>query len=505
MRRTPNPIAKKYFDIGGALFEQNKHDEAIACYTRAIEEDREYGSAYFNRALSYALLSRYREATEDAEMVLRLEPESHDGLYVLGVISEYQHDYECAAECYKASLSKKPDYHQAGERLRNLESKMQSGRATPAEGVDAELDMEPDVPLPCGMFPAEEELQPPQQKTGRTLIVEGQIKGLALNRPRKKMEDVIGLEDVKRELELSVIGPARRPEAMKRWGIESGLSILLYGPSGCGKTHLVEALAGEIGAYILVFNLNEVLDMYSGNTEKNIHAIFQQARDFIAKGEAHYIVVFIDELDALGMNRAVDRDASGRRAAINQLLMELDGVERNPEGLIIVGATNRPWDIDPALKRAGRFGDEWYVAIPSLPERRNLFELYLKSAPTGDVGYQKLARATRTYSPADIKRVVRMAKFRAMEREGSSGKETVMTTEDMMEVIRSNQVSSLYNWFLAIAEEFASKPLDRKKYRRMIDDMVAILGNRAKLKLSGKRDSAPASRIRERQSIPAYA
>lgn len=505
MRRTPNPIAKKYYDIGGALFEQNKHDEAIACYTRAIEEDREYGSAYFNRALSYALLSRYREATEDAKMVLRLEPECHDGLYIFGVIYEYQHDYRSAAEYYKASLGKKPDYSQAMERLRSLEIKMQSDRATPAEGIDVELDMESDAPHPFETLLTEAGFQPPQQKIGRTLIVEGQIKGLALNRPRKKMEDVIGLEEVKRELELSVIGPAKRPDALKRWGVESGLSILLYGPSGCGKTHLVEALAGEIDAYILIFNLNEVFDMYSGNTEKNIHAIFQQARDLIAKGEAHHIVIFIDELDAVGMNRAVDRDASGRRAAINQLLVELDGVEKNPEGLIIVGATNRPWDIDPALKRAGRFGDEWYVAIPSLPERRNLFEFYLRGVPMGQVGYQKLARATRTYSPADIKRVVRMAKFRAMEREGSSGKETVMTTEDMMDVIRSNQASSLYNWFLAIAEESASKPLDRKRYKRMIEDMVTILGNRAKLKLPGKRDSASVSKIREKQSIPAYA
>jgi AAA+ superfamily predicted ATPase len=505
VRRTPDPIAKKYYDIGGAFFEQNKHEEAIACYTRAIEEDREYGSAYFNRALSYALLSRYREAIEDARMVLQIEPESHDGLYVLGVIHEYQHDYKSAAEFYRASLSKKPDYPQAKERLRNLEAKMQSDCSTPAVDVDVDLDEESYASLPCGALLAEAGPQPPQRTVGRTMIVEGQIKGLALNRPRKRMEDVIGLEEVKRELELSVIGPAKRPEALKRWGMEDGLSILLYGPSGCGKTHLAEALAGEIGAHILIFNLNEIFDMYSGNTEKNIHTIFQEARDLIAKGQASHVVVFIDELDAVGMNRAVDRDASGRRAAINQLLVELDGLEKNPEGLIIVGATNRPWDVDPALKRSGRFGDEWYVASPSLSERRKLFKLYLKGAPAGDVDYQELARATRTYSPADIKRVVRMAKFRAMEREGLSGKETVVTTKDLMEVIRNNQTSSLYNWFLAIAEESASKPLDRKKYRRMTEDMTAILGNRAKLRSLGRRGAAPVSKIREKPSIPAYA
>ncbi|MGD1055322.1 MAG: AAA family ATPase [Nitrososphaerales archaeon] len=503
MPHTPDPIAKKYYDIGGELFEQNNHEKAVMCYTRAIEEDCEYGSAYFNRALSYALEGKYEEAAKDAETVLRLEPDCSDGCYVLGVICEYQHDYEGAVKWYKESLSKNPDYSQAKERLRNLESKMQHQVTMAIQDTSGELGVESDEPSSS----AEElaEAGDRQQKIERTLILNGQIKGLALTKPRKKMEDVVGLEELKREFELSVIGPARRPEGLRRWNIESGLSVLLYGPSGCGKTLLVEALAGEIGAYILIFNLNEVLDMYSGNTEKNIHAIFQQARDFIASGKTRYIVVFIDELDALGMDRGRDRDESGQRAATNQLLMELDGVEKNPEGLIIVGATNRPWDIDPALMRAGRFGDEWYVSIPSTAARKSLFELYLKGVPLGDVDCQRLARVTRTYSPADIKRVVRIAKFRAMDREGSSGKQTVMNTEDALEVIRGNQASSLYSWFLAIAEEFASKPLDRTKYKRIIEDMVTILGRRARARHGGRKGSLSPRHTRAEQPIPAYA
>jgi SpoVK/Ycf46/Vps4 family AAA+-type ATPase len=503
LQRTPDPVAKKYYDMGTRLFEQDKHEEAVACYTRAIEEDSEYGSAYFNRALSYALMSKYQEAAKDAKSVLQLEPDSYDGPYVLGVICEHQRDYKGAAEWYRKSLGKKPDYTPARVRLRDLEERMRPKIMTPEERIDIELDDESDIHLPRGENMADSEPQP--GKAERTVIIDGQIKGLALGRPRKKMEDVIGLDHVKRELELTVIGPAKRAGALKRWNLDSGLSVILYGPSGCGKTHLAEAIAGEIDAYILVFNLNEVMDMYSGNTEKNIHTIFQQARDLIAEGKARYVVVFIDELDALGLNRAFDREMSCRRAAINQLLMELDGVGRNPEGLIIVGATNRPWDIDPALKRAGRFGDEWYVAIPSLQERKSLFEFYMRGVPADDIGYQKLARATKAYSPADIKRVVRIAKFRAMEREGSSEKETVVTTEDLMEAIRNNQASSLYNWFVAIEEEFASKPLDRKKYGRMVDDMVTVLGRRAKPNQSGDGDSAPTPRTRRKQSIPAYA
>jgi len=503
MGTNPNPLAKKYFDEGGELFGQNRHVEAIERLTKAIEIDGEYASAYFNRALCYASLGMYDQATKDVEAVLRLEPDCHDGPYVLGVICEYQHNYERAIQWYNESLSKKADFPAARERLESLEGKMQPSLESFIETIDIGSEDEPASPS-CGLSDFAE-AGSKQRKLGETRIVEGQIKGIALTRPMRKIEDVVGLEEVKRALELSVIGPAKRPGGMKRWNLEGGLSVLLYGPTGCGKTYLVEALAGEIEAYILVLNLNEVLDMYSGNTEKNIHTVFRQARELVTKGGASHVVIFIDELDALGMSRAMDRDSSGKRAAVNQLLMELDGLDRNPEGLIIVGATNRPWDIDPALVRAGRFGDEWYVAAPSSQERSSLFELYLRGVPTDHVDYRRLAEMTGAYSPADIKRVVRVAKLRAMEREGVSGKETALSTNDVEEVIRGNQTSSLRSWFLTTAEEFLSKNLDRTKYRRMLEDMVMVLGNGDGLTQPEGIDPSLLPGIRGKQTVSAYA
>jgi len=503
MGTNPNPLAKKYLDEGGELFEQNRHMEAIERLTKAIEIDGEYSSAYFNRALCYASLGLYDQATKDVEAVLRLEPDCHDGPYLLGMICEYQRNYEKAIQWYNESLSKKTDYSAARERLENLKVRVQPNLESFTETIG--IGSEDELASPIYDLKDFAKAGLGQRKLGETRIVDGQIKGIALTRPMRKMEDIVGLEEVKRALELSVIGPAKRPGGMKRWNLESGLSVLLYGPTGCGKTYLVEALAGEIEACILVLNLNEVLDMYSGNTEKNIHTVFRQARELVTKGGATHVVIFIDELDALGMSRALDRDSPGKRAAVNQLLMELDGVDRNPEGLIIVGATNRPWDIDPALVRAGRFGDEWYVAVPSSQERSSLFELYLKGVPTEHVDYGRLADMTSAYSPADIKKVVRMAKLRAMERENISGKETVLSTNDVEDVIRGNQTSSLRSWFLTTAEEFASKHLDRTKYKRMLEDMVTVLGNEDRLTQSEGIEHSLLPGIRGKQTVSAYA
>ncbi len=111
------PQAKEIYDEAGKLFEDNKFDEAIALYTKAIGEYSDYASAYFNRALSYALMSKYSEARKDAEKVLELEPDKADAPYVMGVISEYEHDSDGALEWYEKSLKNDPSYTQAKDRL----------------------------------------------------------------------------------------------------------------------------------------------------------------------------------------------------------------------------------------------------------------------------------------------------------------------------------------------------------------------------------------------------
>ena len=338
----------------------------------------------------------------------------------------------------------------------------------------------------------------PLQNVGETKIIEGQIRGLARFHPTKTLKDVIELEDVKEFLRINVVIPSIKPEVLERWKVGGGLSLMLYGPSGCCKTYLVESLAGEIGADLILLKLHEVVDMYSGNTEKNIHMVFQMARDLLVKGGAKQVIIFIDELDAIGLSRAIDVDASGRRAAVNQLLIELDGLEKNPKGLIVVGATNKPWDVDPALKRSGRFGDWLYIPPPSSAGRRNLFEYSLRDAPTTEIDYDKLAGLTNFYSPADIVRVTRAAKRLASAREAVSGKKVALTTDDLLAAIDHNKTGTLHHWFREVARETSSHLVDETEYKPFLDDISRALGTKRYMKNT-------VSRPKKRPAIAAYA
>ena len=138
--------------------------------------------------------------------------------------------------------------------------------------------------------------------------------------------------------------------------------------------------------------INEIVDMYAGNTEKNMHAIFEQARANTP------VVIFFDEVDALGMKRdggGGGGDQSGTmRMAVNQFLQEMDGVEKNPEGIFVIGATNQPWDVDPALKRSKRFGESIYIPPPDYKTRKSAFIYNTRKMPIGRINFGRLSRAT---------------------------------------------------------------------------------------------------------------
>jgi SpoVK/Ycf46/Vps4 family AAA+-type ATPase len=174
--------------------------------------------------------------------------------------------------------------------------------------------------------------------------------------------DVGGLEKIKEEIALKVIHPLKNPDIYKAFGKKIGGGILLYGPPGCGKTLLARATAGEINANFISIGLTEVLDMWVGNSEKNLHEIFQNARRNTP------CVLFFDEVDALGASRTDMRQATGR-FLINQFLDELDGVKYSNEGILILGATNTPWYLDTAFRRPGRFDRVIFVSPPDTPAR----------------------------------------------------------------------------------------------------------------------------------------
>ncbi|MDX1495314.1 MAG: AAA family ATPase, partial [Longimicrobiales bacterium] len=240
-------------------------------------------------------------------------------------------------------------------------------------------------------------------------VVEGRIRAAwegvdedptpEVERPRITFDDVGGMEDLKEEVRLKVIYPMEHPEMYEAYGKGIGGGILMYGPPGCGKTHLARATAGEVNAGFIAVGIHEVLDMWIGNSERNLHELFERARRHAP------CVLFFDEVDALGASRS-DMKTSAGRHLINQFLSELDGVETQNEGVLVLGATNAPWHLDSAFRRPGRFDRILFVPPPDADARGAILRLLLRGKPQDDIDVAALAKKTDGFSGADLKAVV---------------------------------------------------------------------------------------------------
>ncbi len=445
-----DPEAKEHWKRGNELFEESKFDEALKEYGEAVEVDKEYGDAYFNRALTERILHDYEGARRDLETVIELQPNSSDALLLIGDIAETNNDLLGAKFWYEKSLASNPDYTEAKNRLEHIDSLMHAEKA-PQQQSQASSS-KPNGPKQIEV----QQYKPKAQEEQKEVIEEGQIKKLAFYKSTTKFDKVIGLEKVKRYLMDNVVLAIQRPDLFSKYGKKMGIGLLLYGPPGVGKTYIANAIAGEAGANVIVARINQIVDMYTGNTEKNLHAIFEQGRK-----NTPCLIVF-DEVDALGVKRSgggEGGESSAMRLAVNQFLVEMNGVEANPEGIFVIGMTNQPWDMDPALKRSGRFGDSQYLAPPKFGDRKKLFELYTRNAPRGRMHYGRLARATMGYSPADIERICDKAKMRPLLHEYSAKSSRKLTMGDMLSVLKDKDTSgsSLDEWYLMVKKDVISK------------------------------------------------
>jgi SpoVK/Ycf46/Vps4 family AAA+-type ATPase len=246
-----------------------------------------------------------------------------------------------------------------------------------------------------------------------------------VERPSLKFADVGGMEPLKEEIRIKIIHPMNHPELYKAYGKTIGGGILLYGPPGCGKTYLARATAGEIAANFLAVGINDVLEMWIGNSEKNLHALFEQARTNTP------CVLFFDEVDALAASRT-DLKTSGGRHLINQFLSELDGVERSNEGVLVLAATNAPWHLDPAFRRPGRFDRILFVPPPDAPARASILRLLCRGKPVQDVDYDHLAKKTENLSGADLAAVVDQAVEAKLREAMKTGIPKPLVTKDLL-------------------------------------------------------------------------
>ncbi|MGZ8901497.1 MAG: AAA family ATPase [Limisphaerales bacterium] len=246
-----------------------------------------------------------------------------------------------------------------------------------------------------------------------------------LEKPQLKFKDVGGMEKLKEEIQLKIILPLTNPDLYKAYGKKAGGGILMYGPPGCGKTYLARATAGEINASFLSVGINDVLDMWIGASEKNLHELFENAR-------AHTpCVLFFDEVDALGANRSDMRQSSGRHL-INQFLAELDGVKDSNEGILILAATNAPWHLDSAFRRPGRFDRILFVPPPDKGARASILRLHLEGKPVEDIDFEHIAKRTEAFSGADLKGVVDLCVENKLRDALKAGAPKPITTKDLV-------------------------------------------------------------------------
>ena len=245
-----------------------------------------------------------------------------------------------------------------------------------------------------------------------------------IERPKINFNDVGGMEKVKEEIRLKIIHPLTHAELYQAYGKPIGGGILMYGPPGCGKTYLARATAGEIKAAFISVGINDVLDMWIGNSERNLHSLFEQAR------QNKPCVLFFDEVDALGASRSDMRHHAGRQL-INQFLAEMDGVKSSNEGVLILAATNAPWHLDSAFRRPGRFDRVLFVPPPDAAARASVLRLQCKGKPMEELDFDYLGKKTENFSGADLKAVVDVAIEGKLQEALKTGVPKPLTTRDL--------------------------------------------------------------------------
>jgi AAA+ superfamily predicted ATPase len=279
------------------------------------------------------------------------------------------------------------------------------------------------------------------------------------------LADVAGMTEVKQRLEAAFLAPMRNPDLRRLYGKSLRGGLLLYGPPGCGKTFIARAVAGELGARFIAVSFADIIDMFVGQSERNIHELFE-----IARRNAP-CVLFLDEVDAIGQKRSQLRHTP-MRSAVNQLLLELDDISGNNEGVFLLAATNHPWDVDSALRRPGRFDRTLLVLPPDAAAREGVFRYHLKDRPVAGIDLAKLARQTDGYSGADIAHICETAAERALMDSVRRGEPRMIGTPDLEAAITEVK-PSLGAWF-DIARNVALFANEGGTY----DDLAAYLRKR---------------------------
>lgn len=254
--------------------------------------------------------------------------------------------------------------------------------------------------------------------------------------------DVGGLDELKRIIEMKIVKPFLNRGLFDKFNKKVGGGILLFGPPGCGKTFIARATAGECNARFIPVHITDVLDPFLGVSARNIKDIFSSAR---AKKPC---ILFFDEVDTIGYNRS-KLSSEHMRPIVDQMLSEIEGIDTSTDKMLIIGATNMPWDVDAAFKRPGRFDKTVFVPPPDLKARAQIFKLKLKDKPVENLDYDRLAQLTELYSGADIENVVEVATETVINEILMTDIERKLMMEDLIAAINNTHPSTI-EWLRTI-------------------------------------------------------
>ncbi|MEW5986404.1 MAG: ATP-binding protein [Chloroflexota bacterium] len=270
--------------------------------------------------------------------------------------------------------------------------------------------------------------------------------------------EVGGLEEVKKAIHKLIILPLLRPDVYRRYGRQSGGGVFLFGPPGCGKTMLARATAGECHLPFFNVRIEDVLDPFIGVSERNLHLAFEHAR-------AHApCVLFLDELDALAFARRKRAITTGN-GLVDQLLQELDAIGAENKGVLVLAASNAPWDMDDALLRPGRFDRRLFVPPPDAPARERILQIMLTGIPTERLDLKRLARATPLFSGADLRALVDAAIDQAIDEALETGGEAPLTMH-YLETGRASLRPTTLDW-LERARNYVEFANQDKRYNEV--------------------------------------
>lgn len=385
-------------------------------------------------AQSLAQLFQYQEAEQEFKAVLRLSPQHQEAKFGLAQAYFHQEKYGVTVVVLEELLQLAPDAE--NYKLLLCRAYLRNDNKAEAQQAFQELvranptlrDEELDQAFRNFHFDASADADDG--------IDEDALRG---SRPSINFKHVGGMDRVKDEISLKIIKPLEHKELYAAYGKKIGGGILMYGPPGCGKTHLARATAGEINADFISVGISDILDMWIGSSEKNLHQLFEQAR---AKAPC---VLFFDEVDALGASRSDMRQSAGRQL-INQFLAELDGVDANNDGLLVIGATNAPWHMDPAFRRPGRFDRILFVEPPDQKGREAILQIMLAGKPMGKVDLSAVAKKTEGFSGADLQAVIDRCIEDKLKASFSSGIPEPIDTKDLLKAAKDHKATTR-EWF----------------------------------------------------------